>query len=57
MSALALERYNAMLIGTYDLLEIRTEGMEVEEHAVEALRDYWAARAELELATGGRLGG
>lgn len=54
---LALERYNAMLIGTYDLLEIRTEGIEVEEHAVEAVRDYWAARAELELALGGRLEG
>lgn len=57
INALALERYNAMLIGTYDLLEIRTEGIEVEEHAVQALRDYWAARAELELAIGGRLDG
>jgi len=57
IAQLALERYNAMLIGTYDLLEIRTEGIEVEEHAVEALRDYWAARAELELAIGGRLEG
>jgi cobalt-zinc-cadmium efflux system outer membrane protein len=55
ISELALERYNAMLIGTYDLLEIRAEGIEVEEHAVEALRDYWVARAELELAIGGRL--
>jgi cobalt-zinc-cadmium efflux system outer membrane protein len=57
ISQLALERYNAMLIGTYDLLEIRAEGIEVEEHAVEALRDYWVARAELELALGGRLEG
>jgi cobalt-zinc-cadmium efflux system outer membrane protein len=56
IAQLALERYNAMLIGTYDLLEIRTEGIEVEEHAVEAVRDYWVARAELELAAGGRLG-
>jgi cobalt-zinc-cadmium efflux system outer membrane protein len=55
INVLALEQYNAMLIGTYDLLEIRAEGIEVEEHAVEALRDYWAARAELELAIGGRL--
>lgn len=57
ISQLALERYNAMLIGTYDLLEIRAEGIEVEEHAVQALRDYWVARAELELALGGRLEG
>lgn len=57
INELALERYNAMLIGTYDLLEIRTEGIEVEEHAVEAVRAYWAARAELELAMGGRLEG
>lgn len=56
IAQLALERYNAMLIGTYDLLEIRTEGIEVEEHAVAAVRDYWVARAELELAAGGRLG-
>jgi len=54
---LALQRYNAMLIGTYDLLEIRTEGIEVEQHAVEAVRAYWEARAELELAAGGRLDG
>jgi hypothetical protein len=46
-----------MLIGTYDLVEIRTEGIEVEEHAVDALRDYWTARAELELAIGGQLEG
>ncbi len=57
IGTLALERYNAMLIGTYDLLEIRTESFEVEEHAVEALRDYWAARAQLELTIGGRLPG
>jgi outer membrane protein, heavy metal efflux system len=57
IGALALERYNAMLIGTYELLEIRADGIEVEEHAVQARRDYWAARAELELAAGGRLAG
>jgi len=57
ISQLALERYNAMLIGTYDLLNIRTEGIEVEEHAVAAVHDYWVARAELELALGGRLEG
>lgn len=52
---LALERYNAMLIGTYELLELRAEALEAQEQAVEALRDYWVARAELELALGGGL--
>lgn len=52
---LALEQYNAMLIGTYDLLELRAEALAVQEDAVEALRDYWVARAELELSLGGAL--
>ncbi|MBK6918739.1 MAG: TolC family protein [Deltaproteobacteria bacterium] len=51
----ALEQYNGMLIGTYELLETRSGQVEARHGYVEALRDYWAARAELELAVGGRL--
>ncbi len=52
---LTLEQYNAMLLGTYQLLETRADQLEERRHYVEALHDYWVARSELELATGGRL--
>jgi cobalt-zinc-cadmium efflux system outer membrane protein len=51
----ALEQYNGMFIGAYELLATRSEQIEVEEEYIEALRDYWVARAELERAVGGRL--
>jgi cobalt-zinc-cadmium efflux system outer membrane protein len=53
--ALALERYNAMLLGVYDLLERKQEEYAAKRELVEHLRDYWIARTELELAIGGRL--
>ncbi|MCH9679957.1 MAG: TolC family protein [Deltaproteobacteria bacterium] len=55
ITARALERYNGMLIGAYDLFDIRAEEVMAQQHYVEALRDYWVARAELERAVGGRL--
>ena len=55
IAARALERYNAMLIGAYDLIELRNVELETREDYVEALREYWQARAELEKATGGPL--
>ncbi len=55
IAARALERYNAMLIGAYDLIELRNVELETREEYVEALRAYWQARAELEKATGGPL--
>lgn len=51
----ALEQYNGMLMGTYELLETRKGQVEAQHEQVLALRDYWIARAELELAVGGRL--
>jgi cobalt-zinc-cadmium efflux system outer membrane protein len=44
-----------MLVGTYQLLETRTDQIDARQEYVEALRDYWVARSELELAVGGRL--
>ena len=52
---LTLRHYNAMLIGTYQLLETRADQLEAQRDYVHAIRDYWIARADLELATGGRL--
>jgi len=51
----ALERYNAMLIGAFELLEVRAGKVKAQRDYVEALHAYWVARAELELAVGGHL--
>lgn len=52
---LTLQHYNAMQLGTYQLLETRSDELDAHQEYVEALRDYWIARGELELAVGGRL--
>jgi cobalt-zinc-cadmium efflux system outer membrane protein len=53
---LTLRRYNFMLKGPYDLLLARQNEVSAERAHVEAWRDYWIARTELERAIGGRLG-
>lgn len=55
ITELTLQQYNAMLVGTYQLLETRSDQIDARRDYVEALRDYWVARSELELAIGGRL--
>jgi len=55
ITELTLQQYNAMLVGTYQLLETRTDQIDSRREYVEALRDYWVARSELELAVGGRI--
>lgn len=55
VTELTLQQYNAMQLGTYQLLETRSDQLEAHREYVEALRDYWIARSELELAVGGRL--
>ncbi len=55
ITELTLEQYNAMLLGTYQLLETRAELTEARRAHVEALRDLWISYADLELAVGGRL--
>lgn len=47
--------YNGMVIGVYDLLRVKREGIEAGVGHIEALRDYWVARAELKRAVGGNL--
>ncbi len=49
--------YNAMQIGPFQLLQAKQEEVKTGADSVEALRDYWVARAELEKAVGGRLTG
>lgn len=55
ITELALLHYNAMLIGTYQLLETRSDETEARRELVHALHDYWTAHSELELSVGGRL--
>jgi cobalt-zinc-cadmium efflux system outer membrane protein len=55
ITALTLLQYNAMLVGTYQLLETRSDEFEARREFVHALRDYWVAHSELELAIGGQL--
>lgn len=47
--------FNAMQIGVFELLQAKQAEIDAGREYVEALRDYWVARTELERAVGGRL--
>ncbi|HHT9115700.1 MAG TPA: TolC family protein [Candidatus Wunengus californicus] len=47
--------YNGMLIGVYELLLAKQNQINAGREYIEALRDYWIARSDLERAVGGRL--
>jgi len=51
----AQERFNFMLIGSFELLDALEEKYDAYEGYVESLRDYWLARVELKRAVGGGL--
>ena len=51
-----LLNYNAMQKSSYELLLAKEEQLMAEREGIEALRDYWIARVELERAVGGRIG-
>lgn len=51
--ALKQREYNFMLIGAFELLVAKREEIETFRAYVEALRDYWLARADLVAAIGG----
>ncbi len=53
--ALTLQQYNGMLKGAYDLLTAKASEAAAERSHIEAWRDYWIARADLERAVGGQL--
>ncbi|MHB1155847.1 MAG: TolC family protein [Phycisphaerales bacterium] len=47
-------QYNAMQIGVFQLLTARRDEIEAGRQYIESLRDYWMARANLELILAGR---
>ena len=47
--------YNGMFLGLYQLLTAKQSEVEAKRGYLEALRDYWTARAELTRTVGGRL--
>lgn len=51
----SLLQYNAMQHSVYELLAAKEQQQRTERESVEALRDYWLARTELERAIGFRL--
>jgi cobalt-zinc-cadmium efflux system outer membrane protein len=50
------EQYDAMLLGVYQLIEAKQAEFDAYREYIEALRDYWIARSDLERAVGGRVG-
>ncbi len=53
--ALSQQHYNAMLLGVFQLLLAKQAEVEAYRQYIEAVRDYWIARVDLERAVGGRL--
>jgi len=50
------EQYDAMLLGVYQLIQARQNEFTAYRELIDALRDYWIARSDLERAIGGRVG-
>ncbi len=53
---LSQEQYDAMLLGVYQLLAAKQSELDAYRESIEALRDYWIARSDLERAVGARVG-
>ena len=50
-------QYNAMQVGVFQLLSAKQQQIEAGRRYIEALRDYWLARTQLEQILSGRTGG
>jgi cobalt-zinc-cadmium efflux system outer membrane protein len=50
---LSQQQYNAMLLGVYQLLQAKQAEVNAYREYIEAVRDYWIARSDLERAAGG----
>ena len=50
-----LKNYNFMLRGVFELLESKRQELEASSAHIEALKDYWSKRADLERVAGGKL--
>ncbi|NVL67944.1 hypothetical protein, partial [Escherichia coli] len=55
LTRLAQVQYDAMLLGVYQLLQIRQQEVGAMAEYLDALRDYWTTRSDLERAVGSRL--
>ncbi|HEY0792991.1 MAG TPA: TolC family protein [Chthoniobacterales bacterium] len=51
----SLLNFNAMALNNFELFTAKAEEARTEREYIEAVRDYWTARAELERAVGGSL--
>ncbi len=49
------EQYDAMLLGVYQLIQAKQSAFEAYRDYIEALRDYWIARSDLERTIGSRI--
>jgi cobalt-zinc-cadmium efflux system outer membrane protein len=52
---LTLKNYNYMLIGAFDLLMAKQQEFDAYQKYLEAVRDYWIIRADIQRSLGGRL--
>lgn len=48
-------QYNGMFMSIFQLLQAKRDQIEAGRNFIDALKDYWIARTELELAVGGRI--
>ena len=54
---LTLKNYNYMLTGAFDLIMAKQQEFEAYQKYLEAVRDYWIIRADMQRSLGGRLPG
>lgn len=54
---LTLQKYNYMLVGTFDILIARQQEFDDYQKYIETVRDYWIIRTDMVRAAGGRLPG
>jgi len=52
---LTLQKYNYMLVGTFDLLMAKQREFDDYQKYIETLRDYWIIRTDMARAAGGRM--
>ena len=52
---LTLKNYNYMLTGAFDLLMAKQQEFEAYQKYLEAIRDYWMIRADMQRSLGGKL--
>ncbi len=52
---LTLQEYNYMLAGAFDLLAAKQQEFAAHQKYLEAIRDYWIIRSDMQRALGGRL--